>query len=52
MLAVLADGAGGVLRDQREIPPLRGPTHSQERMRKEKASVCFGRNDRFVVVAT
>ena len=39
----------GCARDRREVPPLREPTHSQERMRKAKASVRFGRNDRFVV---
>jgi hypothetical protein len=41
----------GFTGDRREIPRLRKPTIPQERDWKEKASACFARNDRFVVLA-
>ena len=46
MIGVLKTGRGAAPVDRREVPPLREPTRSLRSEREEKASACFGRNDR------
>ena len=40
----------GYASNPREVPPLRKPTASRERSRKEKASARSGRNDNFLAL--